>query len=293
MKRLVSRHPFASFVILTYFITTSFAILTRLMLNGAIPATPIVPSLAPFGPSIAGLLLTGFIYGRSGLRDLFLRLNPARMGWRWPIACLLLPPILLLAAVAIHSLYGGSTPPSNWFTWPNFFTGAIWGAFLGAGLTEEFGWRGFALPHLQLRHSALVSGLLIGLVWALWHYPHRLLGLGPPIDASELISYVVAIIAMSVVYASVFNSTNGSLVAVMLLHGANNGSWKFVLKDLFPGIDLGGDVVENLLVGVLWIAVALILVIVFGPEDLSNKPRQVVEDISHATDPEAQKKAEQ
>jgi membrane protease YdiL (CAAX protease family) len=104
---------------------------------------------------------------------------------------------------------------------------------------------------------------------------------------------VVATIAVSVVYASVFNSTNGSLVAVMLLHGANNESWKFVLKDLFPGIDLGGDVAENVLVGVLWIAVALILVIVFGPEDLSNKPRQVVEDISHATDPEAQKKAEQ
>ena len=49
---------------------------------------------------------------------------------------------------------------------------------LGAGLMEEFGWRGFPLPHLLKRHSPRVSSLGIGLIWGgLWHACTDYLGL--------------------------------------------------------------------------------------------------------------------
>ncbi len=34
-------------------------------------------------------------------------------------------------------------------------------------LSEEIGWRGYALERLQTKWNALVSGLIVGLVWGL------------------------------------------------------------------------------------------------------------------------------
>ncbi len=35
-------------------------------------------------------------------------------------------------------------------------------------------WRGFALPRLQSKHNALVSTVILGILWALWHIPHSI-----------------------------------------------------------------------------------------------------------------------
>jgi membrane protease YdiL (CAAX protease family) len=45
------------------------------------------------------------------------------------------------------------------------------GPALLVGSFEEIGWTGFAVPHLRLRHSILVTGLMIGVVWGAWHFP--------------------------------------------------------------------------------------------------------------------------
>jgi membrane protease YdiL (CAAX protease family) len=192
------------------------------------------------------------------------------------ILCVLLPPSLLLLVVAIHAAIGGESLEPHWFTWPNLITGTLWIAFLGAGLTEELGWRGFALPHLQRSRSALTSALVIGLVWAVWHLLAPLFGVGSSVTWLEFLSYLVGITAMSIVYVVVFNATRGSLIAVMLLHGANNTSWRFV-RDFLPDVDLGGAVVENFLVGALWVIVASICVVIFGPEHLSKEHREIVD----------------
>ncbi|HYP46602.1 MAG TPA: CPBP family intramembrane glutamic endopeptidase, partial [Propionibacteriaceae bacterium] len=38
-------------------------------------------------------------------------------------------------------------------------------------LTEEAGWRGFALPRLRVLLGPVTASLVLGLVWAAWHIP--------------------------------------------------------------------------------------------------------------------------
>src|SRR5512133_2426125 len=76
-------------------------------------------------------------------------------------------------------------------------------AQLTSGATgEELGWRGYLLTEFQKRHSILVSAMLVGIVWGLWHFPVWFtLGYA----GSDLIRYIgfflVQIISVSVVMA--------------------------------------------------------------------------------------------
>jgi hypothetical protein len=45
-----------------------------------------------------------------------------------------------------------------------------------AGTWEEPGFRGYALPRLQFRHSALLASLILGVLWAFWHLPFVVTG---------------------------------------------------------------------------------------------------------------------
>ena len=36
---------------------------------------------------------------------------------------------------------------------------------------EELGWTGFAVPELRKRYGILTTGLIVGLLWGVWHVP--------------------------------------------------------------------------------------------------------------------------
>src|SRR5512138_3263954 len=55
------------------------------------------------GPCVAGILLTGIVAGRRGLRDLFARLRRWRAGWTW-YAVALLPAVVITAMALLLSL---------------------------------------------------------------------------------------------------------------------------------------------------------------------------------------------
>ena len=92
------------------------------------------------GPCVAGILVTGIVDGRPGLRDLLARLRRWHVGW-----------------TDAHDKSG-------------ILSGALGPALL-VGSVEEIGWTGFAVHHLRSRHSILVTGLILGVVWGAWHFP--------------------------------------------------------------------------------------------------------------------------
>ena len=93
---------------------------------------------------------------------------------------------------------------------------------LTAGLMEEFGWRGFLLPHLLKRHSPLVATLFLGLIWGgLWHGYADYFGLGGRGLVSLLLIALlgpILLTAWSIVITWVYERTQGSLLLAYFMH---------------------------------------------------------------------------
>jgi membrane protease YdiL (CAAX protease family) len=76
-------------------------------------------------------------------------------------------------------------------------------------LGEEVGWRGYALPALRARYGALVSNVILGVLWALWHLPAFF---NPDTHYSNL-PFVLQLafqIPLAILFTWVFNSTGGA-----------------------------------------------------------------------------------
>ncbi|HZJ09089.1 MAG TPA: CPBP family intramembrane glutamic endopeptidase [Trueperaceae bacterium] len=174
------------------------------------------------------------------------RLTRWRVGWLWYAVALFLPLAITVVAIAVHSLAGGSGPDvSRW----QGVLGASDGPFIVRllsllliftlgfdGLGEELGWRGFALPKLQARHTALWASLILGLLWSLWHVPYALTA-GSFMSATPMSWYFLEIVASAIIYTWLFNNTRGSVLLAILLHAAGNTTANLV-PILPPGREL-------------------------------------------------------
>src|SRR5215203_918419 len=210
---LVRRYPLTAFFVLACALSWWPWILYSLDLS----PTPIVG----VGPFLAALLVLAVTEGKSGVVGLLRRMVRWRVGIQWYAAALLLPIVVTLAAAALNvflldaqrtstaaDLGGWSTLLQTFFLWlliPGL-----------AGTWEEPGFRGYALPRLQVGRSALLASLILGVLWAFWHSPFVATGEDIWVDA-----FLFPII-WSPVYAWLFNNASGSVLIVMLFHNMNN-----------------------------------------------------------------------
>ncbi len=123
------------------------------------------------GPSLAGLILIGLESGGAGFADLGRRLVAWRVPPHWYVVALVAAPLTLVAVLLALSLVPGLMP--DVFTTDDL--GARVGSGVAAGLVvalcEETGWTGFAIPRMRERHSVIVTGSVVALVWGAWHFP--------------------------------------------------------------------------------------------------------------------------
>ncbi|HEY8256974.1 MAG TPA: CPBP family intramembrane glutamic endopeptidase [Gemmatimonadales bacterium] len=132
---------------------------------------PLMYAAALAGPCVAGIVVTGIVDGRPGLRDLLARLRRWHVGWTW-YAVALLPALVMTAMALLLPLMSSEFRPA--ILDANDKSGILLDALgpaLLVGFLEEIGWTGFAVHHLRSRHSILVTGLIVGVVWGLWHFP--------------------------------------------------------------------------------------------------------------------------
>jgi len=194
--------------------------------------------VAGCGPALAAVILVARQAGWDAVKELLGRLLHWRVGLAWYVVVLVSPIAFLLVGITIHVALGGQAPN---LADPPLLREVAQGAapllflaivFVQQGLVligEEVGWRGYALPALQARYSALVASLILGLVWGLWHLP---LILTPQARSGvaevPVLLFLLDIVASSVFYAWVYNNTRGSLFAVTLLHTVTNTAVVFL-----------------------------------------------------------------
>ena len=90
IKAFIKSHPLLSFFALTFAISWGGMLL--IIVAGGTGGYPMLAWVA--GPPVAGILLTGLLYGRAGFRDLLARMTRWRVGARWYAVALLTAPLL-------------------------------------------------------------------------------------------------------------------------------------------------------------------------------------------------------
>ncbi len=94
-------------------------------------------------------------------------------------------------------------------------------------ITEEFAWRGFALPRLQAGMRPFPAALLLGLLWGLWHIPLFFM-LGSCQSRIPFIGSMVSILATSVMVSWVFNHARGSVLLAAIFHAVTDVTIAYV-----------------------------------------------------------------
>jgi membrane protease YdiL (CAAX protease family) len=243
---------------------------------GMLPLGPVVAGILPPGffqlaalsASTAGIVLAAIDGGKASVRELLARVLVWRVGAGWWLFAILFPAIPSVGALYLASLLGGRAV--EWADMGSLYTivPALLIMIVFAGLGEEFGWRGFAIPRMGSRHKALAIGLIIGVFHATWHTPlffvdgviqHTMaqeVGLAP-----AFLGYSLFVIALSVQLTWLFVNTKGSVLLVAVYHGAVN-AWNGYV-DIYRGQMTGIYVYTALTV-----MVSIALVIIFGADRL-------------------------
>jgi membrane protease YdiL (CAAX protease family) len=147
---------------------------------------------------------------------------------------------------------------------------------------EEMGWRAYLLPLLQRRRSALAASVWVGVIWAYWHLPYYLVLLNPEAGNPETLGIAlfwslttpVSTIPMAIFLTFFYNSTGGSLLVVMALHGAHNSTLRLLAMD--PNGERSGAAGVQLVAETLVpIVLAVALVAIVGKANLSRRSKQV------------------
>ena len=194
--------------------------------------------LQPLSPDIAAFVVAALAFGLGGVVVLVLRYRfwSKDVGWKRGLGVWGLMVFTFLAmSLATAGLNYLFAPPGS-FEWVNtpIFSWAFALALLASifldigGVTEETGWRGFALPTLQARMTPLAATLIVGLMWGVWHFPARpdilsgAYGLwgGALLLAILLFRFVI----LSIVMTYFYNRVGGSTLIAISMHGLHNDS---------------------------------------------------------------------
>ena len=135
---------------------------------------------------------------------------------------------------------------------------------------EELGWRGYLLPELTERVGPVVATTLVGVVWAVYHFPAlyfgaQATGLGNPITVALIQMGAVFTVAAFPGSYSYFLS-NGSVIPSVVLHLTWNILNPWVLGNVYTNVEgfIAGQVILVSGEGLLGLIVGIVPLVAVG-----------------------------
>lgn len=240
MKKIIKKYYLSLFYIITFMF--SFFLLTFHFLFKSAGNYSI--SFAQFAPAFSVVLLSFILKDKNILYEIRNHLYLKSNSVKWLIPAIFLPVICITVSSIIMSFL-----KINYVPWEGkglFYILNI-AAILAGCFAEEIGWRGFLLPQLQKKHSSIISSIIVGILWGIWHLNFRDGILG-------FILYGITIIEMSILMTWLYNKTNGNLLLMIVWHFMFSLSSNLFLWQRF---NISMYTVQGIVFGIVCVAVLL------------------------------------
>ena len=259
------KKPIPAFFLLTFAIAWSI----WLPLGLFMPENYFLSLPGAWSPTISAIILIGLSEGRGGLKRFLRKVLHWRVGLRWYLVVLFGIAVIAYLAIGVGLLFGvpspsvmlpGGLPREALIGFlPIIFLVNI---FLGGPLAEDIGWRGYILPKMRERMSAMNASLIIGVVWAIWHLPYFIFpAWHVAVGNVPFLWFILLTTGWSVLFAWVYVNTESILMPV-LFHAAINTT----LGTLGVLGQANGELMPLILnTAITWVVIGIV-VAVFGSD---------------------------
>lgn len=235
---MLAKHPLLFYFLIALGWSWTYVLLVQVYLRVPVTTWTQLPVL--LGPTLAAFIMSYATEGKAGVQQLLKSYVQWCVGVGWYLFALVgIPLIYILGCVVLAaaiSSYRSYQPValSDWLNYPLLFALVT---FVGGPFLEEPGWRGYALPRLQEKYGPLPATLLLGFLWAAWHYPQYLVpewaAQNGGLNIASFSIFTLSVMTFSIILTWFYNVTKGSVLLAILLHSSIN-TFSVYAPKMFP-----------------------------------------------------------
>jgi membrane protease YdiL (CAAX protease family) len=212
---------------------------------------PVMTVAGSFAPSLGALITLRITQHRWP--------TPTTWTLKAALVSAIVSPLLIVTTFVVIPALVLTAGPWSALRWSSLLSPSVFSisTLLGGPLGEEPGWRGFALPRLQVRLGPFRASLLLGVLWATWHVP---LFLTKSWSSSNFPTYTLIVTGLSFAMTFLFNLSGGSVVTAIATHAFFNTVSRW-LGGLLAGITIRDKPSPELVLGLAGWGIALLILV--------------------------------
>jgi membrane protease YdiL (CAAX protease family) len=220
--------------------------------------------------SVGGLVAMYLQAGKAGVIDLLKRCVRFNVSPLWWLIVIVVPFAISFTGYLLVGALGGGLGSIQLSGLSLALVPPLLMAITTGPLGEELGWRGYLTPRLLKSQNAIVTSLIVGFLWGIWHLPLYISTTFSTVAGA--LEFTVGLMLTSVIMTAVLLHTRGSVLVAVMYHWMMNVSGSFT-NAILPEFD--GNMKTVYLVSDLGVqvVVVLIFILVLG-KDLTGKTRR-------------------